>query len=66
MELITLITKYGLLNPLTQMFYSIFIKKIDCWIACTIANDYYIHYLSEKSKTCKLRTDNRKLNQVIT
>jgi hypothetical protein len=27
MKLITLITKYGLLNPLTQMFYSIFIKK---------------------------------------
>jgi len=27
MKLITFITKYGLLNPLTQMFYSIFIKK---------------------------------------
>jgi hypothetical protein len=28
MKLITLITKYRLLNPLAQMFYSIFIKKI--------------------------------------
>jgi hypothetical protein len=27
MKLITLITKCGSLNPLTQMFYSIFIKK---------------------------------------
>ena len=27
MKPITCITKYGLLNPLTQMFYSIFIKK---------------------------------------
>ena len=27
MKLITCITKHGSLNPLTQMFYSIFIKK---------------------------------------
>ena len=30
MKLITLITNYGLLNPLTPMFYSIFIKNRDC------------------------------------
>jgi len=30
-------------------------------ITYTIANDYYIHYLRRNRKTCKLRTDNRKL-----
>jgi len=35
-------------------------------ITYTIANDYYMRYLSEKSKAWKLRTGNRKLKSVIT
>jgi hypothetical protein len=30
-------------------------------ITYAIANDYYMHYLQGNRKTCKLRTDNRKL-----
>jgi hypothetical protein len=36
------------------------------YITYTIENHYYMHYLAEKSKTCKLRAENRKLNQMIT
>ena len=31
------------------------------YITYSIANDYYMHYLAEKSKTRKLKTDNEKL-----
>ena len=35
-------------------------------ITYSIANDYYMHYLQRNRKTCKLRTGNRKLKQMIT
>ena len=35
-------------------------------ITYAIANHYYMHYLTEKSKARKLRTENRKLDPMIT
>jgi len=35
-------------------------------ITYSLANNYYMHYLQRNRKTCKLRTGNRKLKQMIT
>jgi hypothetical protein len=61
------LTMYGLLNPLTQMFYSTFIKKIVITsITYTIANDYYMHTYWRDRKTRKLRTEAEKWDPMIT
>ena len=67
MKLITLITKHRPLNPLTQMFYSIFHQKIMITsITYTILIHYYIRYLSIKTESLgSLKTKGLKLKTEI-
>ena len=67
MKLITLITKHGLLNPLTQTFYSIFHQQIMITsITYTIANHYYMPYLAIETESLQsLRTKGQKLKTEI-
>ncbi len=58
------LTMYGLLNPLTQMFYTTFMKKRDYFHCLCDTNSLPIHYLVIKnleSKILSLKTENRKL-----
>jgi hypothetical protein len=58
---------YGLLNPLTQMFYSTFIKKIvTTSITYMTANDYYMPTYWRDRKTRKPRTEAENWDPMIT
>jgi len=63
MKLITCITKHGFLNPLTQMFYSVFHQQIMITsITYTIANHYYMRHLAIETESLEsLRTKGQKL-----
>jgi hypothetical protein len=67
MKPITLITIYGLLNPLTQTFYSILHQQIMItYITYTIANHYYMRHLAIETESLQtLRTKGQKLKTEI-